>query len=154
MGVPAELCTCNALRRAERHVGRLYDRALAPFGLTVDQFATMSKLHRFGPAPILDLAERMVMDRAMLAYNLKGLAARRLVLVARAERDARCRVVSLTEAGTALFLAAKASWAAANAQVDAALGDDALALRQLLKAVEGLDLAAPTPAPAAEAPRL
>ena len=154
MGAPAEPCNCNALRRAERSIARHYQRAFAPFDLTIDQFAAMAKLHRLGPASIVELGERLVMDRAMLAYVLKGLGARHLVEVARAERDARCRIVSLTEAGTDLFLAAKARWADANAQVDAALGDSAPALRQLLKDVEGLDLRldmdafAPSEAPA------
>jgi DNA-binding MarR family transcriptional regulator len=145
MSAAAELCTCTAIRQAERHIARHYARAFAPFGLTIDQFATMAKLHRLGPATIPGLAERMVMDRAMLHYTLKEPIARGLVAVHRDARDGRCRIVALTEAGTAFFLQAKASWQAVNAQIDAALGDGAPALRDLLKAVEGLDLRSAAP---------
>ena len=72
--------------------------------------------------------------------HAQSLVARDLVEVTRAARDGRCRIVSITETGTPVFLAAKARWEAVNAQVDASLGDGALALRQLLKQLETLRL--------------
>ena len=140
MGAPAEPCNCNAIRQAERHVARHYERAFAPLGLTIDQFAALSKLGRLGPSSITGLGELLSMDRAVLSYVTKGLLARDLIVVTRAAGDGRCRLVSLTEAGTTLLAAAWERWHAANARIDAALGDNALVLRDLLKQVETLDL--------------
>lgn len=145
MGAPPEPCNCNAIRQAERHVGRHYERVLAPLGLTIDQFAALSKLARLGFSSITGLGELLSMDRAMLSYVTKGLLARDLIAVTRADGDGRCRIVSLTEAGSTLLATARERWLAVNAQVDAALGDDALLLRQLLKRIEMLDLRQATP---------
>lgn len=140
MRTPAEPCNCIAIRQAGRHVARRYERAFAPLGLTIDQYATLAKLDRLGPSSIADLAERLFMDRAMLTYVLKTLVDRRLVVIAPASRDRRRRTVTMTETGSALFAEAKQRWLAINAQVDAALGERALLLRQLLKEVEAVDL--------------
>ncbi len=147
MGAPAEICNCSAIRQAERHVARLYERAFAPLGLTIDQYATLSKLGRLGSSSITGLGELLSMDRAMLSYVTKGLLARDLIAVTRAEGDARCRLVALTDAGSTLLAEARVRWNAANAQIDAALGDNAPVLRQLLKQVETLDLRHEAPAP-------
>ena len=38
-------CTCMRMRRATRRVTQLYDRALEPAGLTVNQFGLLAYLH-------------------------------------------------------------------------------------------------------------
>ena len=129
MSTSAEPCNCTAIRMAGRHVGRHYERAFAPLGLTSDQFTVLAKLESLGPSSLAGLGERMVMDRAMLTYVLKALVARRLVAIAPASLDRRRRIVATTEAGSALFAEARQRWLAINAQVDVALGERAPLLR-------------------------
>ena len=153
----AEPCHCIALRQAERHVARYYERVFAPLGINVDQFATLARLHRRGPTSITSLSDLLVMDRAVMSYVLKALTSRDLVAIEPACRDRRCRVAALTQAGAALYVDARRRWLLMNAQVDAALGERALALRVLLKEVEGVDLrfdAPPAGATAASTPAL
>src|SRR6516225_838484 len=41
--VEPEICNCAALRQATRHVTKLYDDALAPLGLGVNQFSILAR---------------------------------------------------------------------------------------------------------------
>ena len=44
-----DACSCSALRQAARVLTRMYDDALAPVGLGVNQYGILAKLDRFGP---------------------------------------------------------------------------------------------------------
>ena len=136
------ICTCDAIRRAARRVTRLYDRALAPFGLRITQYPILTRLAIDGPTPIGVLAARLVMDRATLGHNLRPLLAEGL-LVLETGADRRGRVVTLTEAGRARLRAARLAWEAAQATFDEAFGaEDTAALRATLGRVARLDLKA------------
>ncbi len=39
--VMPEICSCSALRQAARHLTRLYDGALAPAGIGLNQYAVL-----------------------------------------------------------------------------------------------------------------
>ncbi|MGH7072130.1 MAG: hypothetical protein ACREFO_19255, partial [Acetobacteraceae bacterium] len=49
---PPDVCSCLALREAARHVSRLYDGALAPMALGVNQFSMLAVLAHSGPASL------------------------------------------------------------------------------------------------------
>src|SRR5207247_8323335 len=71
-------CTCLRARRAARQLSRLYDGALEPVGLTVNQLGLLAKLlgaSMSGRAslPIGALAERMGMHPSTLSRDLKPL---------------------------------------------------------------------------------
>src|SRR5271156_4336728 len=94
------VCTCAAIRQAARRVTRLYDQALAPFGLRITQYPILVSLAIAGPSTMGGLAERMIMDRATLGHNLRPLEAAGLVALMAGD-DRRSRVVTLTEPGRA-----------------------------------------------------
>jgi DNA-binding MarR family transcriptional regulator len=135
-----EICSCSAVRQAARHLTRLYDDALAPLDLSVNQYSIMSKLSRFGPQTIQDLADLLVMDRSTLGHLLRPLERQGLLTIRIAETDKRERVVALTTAGKAHVKEAKRLWARAERAFQRAFGADrALSLRTVLKQVTAVE---------------
>ena len=48
--IEPEICNCAALRQAARRVTKLYDDALAPIGVGLNQFSILARLDRVGRA--------------------------------------------------------------------------------------------------------
>jgi len=137
-------CACGRLRRATRALTQLYDEALAPAGLRVNQFSLLRALHRCGPMRIGDLAARELVDRTALSRNLDPLIARGLVEAVRG-RDARTREVALTAAGKAACERALPYWRDAQRAVARRLGETRTeALVEMLDFVESLHPACET----------
>ena len=135
-----EVCNCSALRQAARRVTRLYDDALAPTGLGVNQYSIVARLARVGPSTIRDLARRLVMDRSTLGHLLRPLEKRGLVRLHVAEQDGRSRVASLTPAGQAAVAKGRPLWAQAQRRFARAFGaESAVDLRLILKQVAMAD---------------
>ncbi len=131
-----EPCSCSALRQASRHLTKLYDHALAPIGLSLNQYAILSRLERLGPKTLQELADTLVMDRSTLGHLLRPLDERGLLSISPSAEDRRQRIIALTEAGTALVLAARPLWAEAEQQFQRLYGvDQARDLRSALKQV-------------------
>jgi DNA-binding MarR family transcriptional regulator len=132
-------CNCAAIRQAARRVTRLYDQALAPFGLRITQYPILTWLAISGPMTMNALAERIVLDRATLGHNLRPLEAQGLVTMKTGE-DRRSRVVTLTEAGKRKLARARPAWNAAQNTFEAAFGsEDAAALRTTMARLARLD---------------
>ena len=135
-----ESCNCAALRQAARRVTRLYDEALAPMGLGVNQYSILARLGRVGPSTIQDLARLLVMDRSTLGHLLRPLEKRGLVRLRVSERDGRRRVAALTHAGRALVARGLPLWARAQERFASAFGETGSAkLRAVLEQVAMLD---------------
>ena len=135
--IEAEVCNCSALRQAARHASKLYDDALAPSGLSVNQYSILARLGRIGPSTIGELAARLVMDRSTLGRLLRPLAKRGLVRLQVSKRDRRRRALALTPPGTALVAAPRPLWAEAQRHFERTIGvEDARLLRAMLKRVE------------------
>jgi DNA-binding MarR family transcriptional regulator len=138
--VEPEACNCSALRQAARRVTRLYDDALAPTGLGVNQYSILFRLSRAGPSTIQDLARLLVMDRSTLGHLLRPLEKRGLVKLQVSAQDARSRVIALTPAGRAAVAKGRPLWAKAQQRFASAFGEkDALDLRRVLKQVAMAD---------------
>ena len=112
-------CVCATLRMATRAVARIYDEALAPYGLRTTQYSILARLEVEGPASVGHLAARLVMDRSTLARGRP--------LVARAGRrapgpDRRQRLLTLTDEGLSRLEAARPGWREAQRLVRDELG--------------------------------
>lgn len=116
-------CLCLSLQRAARVVGRLFDEALRPLGLTNGQFSLLMSLNRPQPPRMGDLVPLLGMDRTTLTANLKPLERRGLVAVAGDPRDRRVRRLALTDAGRALLVEALPIWRATHDALDRRLGE-------------------------------
>lgn len=125
-------CLCFGLQRAARAIGRRFDEALKPVGLSHGQFSLLISLNRPEPPRLGDLAEFLAMDRTTLTANLKPLQRRRLVEVAPDPKDRRSRRLVLTEKGRDLLVRAVPIWRATHDEVDARLDADAAGLHAAL----------------------
>lgn len=127
-------CLCLHAQRAARALGRRFDEALRPVGLTNGQFSLMMALNRPEPPPMSPVAALLAMDRTTLTAAVKPLSRRGLVTVLPDPRDRRGRRLALTEAGRDLLARALPVWVETHAAVEAGLaGIDVDALRQGLK---------------------
>jgi DNA-binding MarR family transcriptional regulator len=114
-------CTCDRLRKLARRLTQRYDAHLAPTGLRLTQFSLLAHLMRGEPLTISALAELLEMDRTTLTRNLKPLADVGLVALD-AGRDARERVVSVSDQGRTVWRAAREHWRRAQDEVNQVLG--------------------------------
>jgi DNA-binding MarR family transcriptional regulator len=134
--VKPEICNCAALRQAARRVTRLYDDALAPAGLGVNQFSILARLDLSGPSTIQDLARLLVMERSTLGHLLRPLEKRGLVTLEMSDQDRRSRTITLTQAGKAAVAKARPRWAAAQRRFERTFGKEAaLEVRTVLKEI-------------------
>jgi DNA-binding MarR family transcriptional regulator len=139
-GLAPEICSCSALREAARRVTKLYDGALAPAGLGLNQYSVLAKLERLGPKPLGEVASYLVMDRSTLGHLLRPLEKRGLVRLDVPEQDRRSRQITLTPAGRELLEKARPLWAKAERRFEEAFGRDAAhGLRITLKRITSVD---------------
>ena len=113
-----DACVCLHLQRAARAVGRRFDAALRPLGLTNGQFSVLMSLNRPRPPGIAGIAALLAMDRTTLTANLKPLERRGLVEVMVGDTDKRSRRLNLTPAGWALLVAALPLWRRTQAAIE------------------------------------
>src|SRR5580693_3576879 len=99
-------CLCLHVQRAARALGRRFDDALRPIGLTQGQFSLLTSLSRAEPPTIGAVATLLALDRTTLTANLKPLERRGLVKVVVDPDDRRSRRLILTAAGRASLAAA------------------------------------------------
>ena len=131
-------CLCLHAQRAARALGRRFDDALRPFGLTNGQFSLLMALIRPEPPPMGPVASVLAMDRTTLTAALKPLERRGLVAVEPDPRDRRGRLLRLTTEGRALLTEALKIWTSTHAKVDAELESknvDLASLRAGMRAI-------------------
>jgi DNA-binding MarR family transcriptional regulator len=114
---------------------RLYDRHLAPSGLSVSQFSLLAMIEANPEVTLAELARAMVMERTTLLRAVKPLVASGWV--ARQAAGGRGAIrLSLTAAGRRKIAEATPLWRAAQGAFEAEVGaDQAAELRRLILAV-------------------
>lgn len=115
-------CFCFAAQKAARAIGRRYDAALRPTGLSNWQFTLLLMLVRDAAPTIGALAQHLATDRTTVTANLKPLERRGLLAIEADADDRRIRRIVLTQAGRALLAEAYPLWEAAQADCAAQLG--------------------------------
>lgn len=129
-------CLCLHVQRAARALGRRFDEALRPLGLTNGQFSLLMSLNRPEPPSLGPVASLLAMDRTTLTAALKPLERRGLVAVTPDPKDKRSRRLKLTPEGIALLASAVPIWQRTHDAVEAGLpGSDPDRLRQDLAAL-------------------
>jgi DNA-binding MarR family transcriptional regulator len=129
-------CLCLHVQRAARTLGRRFDDALRPFGLTNGQFSLLMSLNRPEPPPMGPVASLLAMDRTTLTAALKPLERRGLVEIAPDPGDKRSRVLKLTAEGRKLLASALPVWKRMHEEIEAQLpGADPDELRRSLRAL-------------------
>ena len=125
IGAIRDSCTCLRARRASRRLTQLYDRALAPVGLTVNQFELLAHLDGGGPLSMGALADTVGKHPSTVNRDLRPLSAQGLIAAAADPADRRVRSLRITAKGSARLRRAMPLWRQAQAQVQQAIGADA-----------------------------
>lgn len=118
-------CICYNLRKAARHVTRIYDHFLRPSGLRATQFSVLMNAKLKGPLPLTKLAELTITERTTLTRNLAVLQKKGLVSLSTGS-DRRERQVALTAQGEEALIAAVALWGMAQSHIEEGLSDENL----------------------------
>lgn len=132
-------CTCLLARRTTRQLTQIYDTALEPIGLTINQFGVLAHLYGStlagrGHLSIGALADRIGKHPSTLNRDLRPLGVRGLVADAHDPSDARVRAIRITARGRAQLSKAIPHWRRAEAKIRRSLGaETVVALRRLLK---------------------
>jgi DNA-binding MarR family transcriptional regulator len=116
-------CVCATLRRTTRAIARVYDAALAPFGLRTTEYSLLARLDLYGPMALTPFAARLGMDRSTLTRELRPLQDAGLVAVGTGQ-DRRQRVARLTEAGEQALAAARPAWLQVQVEVSERFGGE------------------------------
>jgi DNA-binding MarR family transcriptional regulator len=128
-------CACSQLRRTARVASAVYDRFLAPVGLTVTQYAILVNIGRADQIRRTDLAAVLGMERTTLTRNLRPLERKKLIKTV-AGADRRERLIQLTTAGLKRLAESHPLWEKAQRYVIGELGEHGLAqLRAALTTV-------------------
>jgi DNA-binding MarR family transcriptional regulator len=122
-------CTCFALRRLTRTVTRLYDLHMAGVGLKTTQYSLLKHVAA-GSMPMAQLATKLSTDRTTLTRNLKPLLDAGWVTLMPG-KDARQRIVTLTDDGKIKIAGAKQAWREAQSELEHTLGPE------LVKTIHG-----------------
>ncbi len=121
--VTSSRCACTALRKATRALTRHYDENLAPFGLSIAQFAVLRHIARGQPIALSVLAEQLAMDRTTLYRALRPIETNGWITTESAPRG-HVRLARLTDAGAEVMHAAEPAWEGSQAAIQASLGHD------------------------------
>lgn len=128
-------CYCTNLRRSANWSTELYDRALAPAGLSVPQYYLLINLSRMERANAARWAERVGLDRTTLVRNVRLLEEKGLVTQA----EGRGRTFTLTEKGRTTLETAVACWETAQREMVSILGEaDAAAALRICEKLQSL----------------
>jgi DNA-binding MarR family transcriptional regulator len=134
----AQACTCTHIRKAARVITQFYDTFLQPSGLRMTQFIVLVVIALSEQETVMQVAEKLAMDRSALARSLKSLQEQGLLTV-EPGRDRRTRVVWLTQEGRHALTLTLPYWRQAQEQLITRFGEQqASLLLAELKSIESL----------------
>jgi len=141
-GAQAMPCASTTLRKASRAVGRLYDAALEPTGVTANQLSILRTIEPMDGPLLSRLSERMVMDRTSLYRALAPMERDGWVTIEAAA--GRAKRVTLTATGRGVSERAAEAWDEVQGRFVGAIGLErweafATTLRELTRTARSLD---------------
>jgi len=123
MPVPLPVaCSNDAMRKATRRLGQLFDDVLQPSGLRATQFGLLTHIKQLNAPTIRQLADELVMDLSALGHTLKPLARDGYIVLTPDARDRRAKRVNLTPAGETKVAETEKLWRIAQTRFEAAFG--------------------------------
>jgi DNA-binding MarR family transcriptional regulator len=129
---------CTHTRKAGRVMTHFYDTFLQPSGLRMTQFIVLVVIALSEQDTVMQVAEKLAMDRSALARSLKPLQEQGLLTV-EPGRDRRTRLVRLTQEGRQALTRTLPYWQQAQEQLVIRFGEEqARLLLADLKRVESL----------------
>src|ERR1700743_3261806 len=111
-------CYCTQIRRASSEATKIYDDALRPQGLRITQFSMLRGLGRLGQATLTELANELALDRTTMSRSVKLLIDAGWLETAPGEREAREKILTLTDRGRKTIENAMPLWSKAQARIE------------------------------------
>ena len=121
-----DLCYCLASRRSARYLTRLYERHLAPSGMTSSQFSILSMLDYRSSMTVAELASAMEMERTTLVRSIKPMKEAGWI-VERSEKLGRAVLFAITPVGLRKLKRGRPMWEAAQLEFEQKVGHEAAA---------------------------
>jgi DNA-binding MarR family transcriptional regulator len=109
-------CACTTVRKVSRVLGRTYDAALSPAGLTNTQFAVMRAVSSHTGEPLARIAHSLETDRTSLYRALNPMIRDGWIRIMDCE-GSRYNSAKLTSKGARVLAAAERSWGRIQARL-------------------------------------
>ena len=132
----ADDCIAYRIRALNRVITHLYDSALKPFGITVNQTTMLAMLTLVGKAGPGEIGRVLHMEKSTISRNLERMRKNGWIEV-NAGDSGPVRIVTVTLAGRKLLAALYPEWEEAQAAAARILGDEGIAAVQTLHAAVG-----------------
>lgn len=117
-------CACLHVRRADRRLSQVYDRALRPVGIRSTQYGMLRCVAELADPFISDIGRVLNMDQTTVTRNIEKLEKSGLVLTRQHPGDPRKKLVELSPAGNAALAAGRPLWEAAQQRILSAMGEE------------------------------
>ena len=121
------LCYCLMLRRAASSVTDMYDKALAEYGITLNQFSIIINLNNMSMATTTELAQQIGLERSTLVRNLKAIMAMGYIENVSGENE-RNNHLRVTSSGRHLLKLTIPVWQSVQDKISERLGNENAAL--------------------------
>lgn len=122
----ADDCIAFRVRALNRVVTNLYDAALKPFGITVNQTTMLAMLALVGAAGPGRIGKALVMEKSTVSRNLERMRINGWVAVTQ-EEGGKAQTITVTEAGRQLLVALHPEWEKVQAEAARLLGKEGVA---------------------------
>lgn len=132
---PRKPCVCISLRRIAQKLTDFYDKALAPAGISINQYSLLRNISRMEGCGTGELARHVRLEKSTLVRTLQPLM-RDGLIVDKAPEGTRRRSLFLSPAGRAVLETAIPLWQSAQEEVIARLGPSYEGLLQLSEIIE------------------
>ena len=119
-------CIAYRVRLLNRVITNIYDRALKPLGLKVNQANILIMLSIADNASSADIARVLLMDKSTVSRTVNRMRKNGWISVV-GHGDGPSQVISVTPQGRKLMAAAHAQWKKAQKQAAALLGEEGVA---------------------------
>ncbi len=120
-------CYCLMLRRAASSVTDMYDKALAEYGITLNQFSIIINLNNMSMATTTELAQQIGLERSTLVRNLKAIMAMGYIENVSGEKE-RNNHLKVTSSGRHLLKLTIPVWQSVQDKISESLGSENAAL--------------------------
>lgn len=122
----AQGCLGVRVGRLHRLVGRHFDQALRPLGLSISQMEVLSALTLIAePVTPSVLADALSIERSTMSRNLALMQAKGLIRATETSATGRSMAVTITDAGTGALAQAQHAWSEAQHAVQHSIGANA-----------------------------
>jgi len=119
-------CIAYRVRLLNRVITNIYDRAMKPLGLKVNQANILTMLSLADRASSADITRVLLMDKSTVSRTVDRMRKNGWICVA-GHGDGSSQVISVTPQGRKLMAAAHAQWKKAQKQAAALLGEEGVA---------------------------